>query len=153
MLLDRITSFCLMFNRRRQRWGWHRTWTPTTRSCRAVRAMARMRARPWCTSCCSSRSSWTSVKTLVVGMQLLSAVIRKQTWCCQLSGQARSPTRKALAGLLKLLSFDNLQLLEELKAAGLTPNAKTHELLADSAIIAGDVPAMLAALQVKFQSA
>lgn len=41
-----------------------------------------------------------------------------------------------------------LQLLEELQAAGLAPNAKTHELLVDSAVVAGDVPGMLAALQV-----
>ncbi len=41
-----------------------------------------------------------------------------------------------------------MQLLEELQAAGLAPNAKTHELLVDSAVVANNVPGMLAALQV-----
>lgn len=44
--------------------------------------------------------------------------------------------------------FTLLQLLEELTAAGLQPNGKTHELLVDSAVVAADVPRMLAALQV-----
>jgi hypothetical protein len=40
------------------------------------------------------------------------------------------------------------QLLEELGGAGLGPNPKTQELRVDSAIIAADIPGMLAALQV-----
>ena len=40
------------------------------------------------------------------------------------------------------------QLLEELRGSGAAPNSKTHELRVDSAIIAVDIPGMLAALQV-----
>ena len=71
------------------------------------------------------------------------------------SDQARqAPTelaklRPSSPGSIKLdVSCCGPQLLEELRGSGSAPNSKTHELRVDSAIIAADVPGMLAALQV-----
>jgi hypothetical protein len=51
-------------------------------------------------------------------------------------------------GSTNLTCCCNPQLLEELRGSGCATNSKTHELRVDSAIIAVDIPGMLAALQV-----
>lgn len=96
---------------------------------------------------CKAAQSTTSVEILSVKDAIciirVAATLSHEGGCSQSTG-----TPHAMFPNISLICCCVSQLLEELRGSGCAPSSKTHELRVDSAIIAIDIPGMLAALQV-----